>query len=66
MRTWWKSVAEKPVSTAVAIEDVRRAEREYAALDDAQLRQLVKIANEFAGSPAWMTCGAGCCTADNF
>ncbi len=44
MRTWWKSVAEKPVSAADAIADVRRAEREYAALDDAQLRQAAQNA----------------------
>ena len=37
MRTWWKSVEAKPALAADAIEEVRRAERAYAPLDDAQL-----------------------------
>lgn len=45
MRTWWKSVTKKPASTAEAITEVRRAERAYAPLDDAQLRQAAKNAS---------------------
>ena len=42
MRPWWKSVTETLASSAGSIEEVRRAERMYTALDDAQLREAAK------------------------
>jgi preprotein translocase subunit SecA len=44
MRTWWRSITAKPASVASAVEDVRRAERSYAALDDEQLREAAQRA----------------------
>jgi preprotein translocase subunit SecA len=44
MRTWWRSIAAKPASVADAVEEVRRAERSYAALDDEQLAEAAKNA----------------------
>ena len=37
MRTWWRSLGAKPRSAAVAVEEVRRAERDYSKLTDEQL-----------------------------
>ena len=44
MRTWWRSITKKSVSVADTIEEVRRAEREYAALDDRQLDEAARSA----------------------
>lgn len=45
MRTWWRSItAAKPVSVAGAVEEIRRAERAYRALDDEQLGEAAKNA----------------------
>ena len=38
MRTWWRSVTGKPASIIDLVDEVRRAERGYAALDDEQLK----------------------------
>ncbi len=39
MRTWWQSITAKPAPVASVVEEVRRAERIYAALDDEQLEK---------------------------
>ena len=44
MRTWWRSIAAKPAPVATAVEEVRRAERSYATLDDEQLAEAAKNA----------------------
>ena len=44
MRTWWRSVMGKPLSMSNAVDEVRRAERAYASLDDEQLREAAKTA----------------------
>jgi preprotein translocase subunit SecA len=45
MRTWWRSItAVKGASATDAVEEVRRAERTYAALDDEQLGEAAKNA----------------------
>ncbi len=37
MRTWWRSLGVQPQSAAAAVEEVRRAERDYSKLTDEQL-----------------------------
>ena len=44
MRTWWRSITEKAASAAHTVEDVRRIERSYAALDDEQLTEAARNA----------------------
>ena len=44
MRTWWRSIASKSTSVADGVEEVRRAERAYAALDDQQLGEAARNA----------------------
>ena len=44
MRRWWRSITAKPALVTNAVEEVRRAERAYATLDDGQLGEAAKNA----------------------
>jgi preprotein translocase subunit SecA len=44
MRRWWNSITAKPAPAADAIEEVRRNERIYCALDDGQLKEAAQQA----------------------
>jgi preprotein translocase subunit SecA len=44
MRAWWRSITAKPASVAKTVEEVRRAEGDYAALEDGQLAEAAKSA----------------------
>ena len=44
MRTWWRSITAAPASVADTVEEVRRIERSYAALDDGQLGEAARNA----------------------
>ena len=44
MRAWWRSITAKPASVAKTVEEVRRAEGDYAALEDEQLADAAKSA----------------------
>ena len=42
MRAWWRSLGVQPRSAAAAVEEVRRAERDYSKLTDQQLDEVVR------------------------
>jgi preprotein translocase subunit SecA len=42
VRTWWRSLGGQPRSVAAAVDEVRRAERDYSKLSDEQLTRAVK------------------------
>jgi preprotein translocase subunit SecA len=44
VRAWWRSIGVKPRFVAAAVDDVRRAEREYSTLTDEQLDKAVPLA----------------------